>query len=80
MLCCLRFLEEWLKGSKNAFTDHGSTSSPRTDHGTLKINYLAVRPEPVEGGAVRSGQACRRANSELWHSLQERENFIFSEC
>jgi hypothetical protein len=25
---------------------HGSTSSPRTDHGTLKINYLAVRPEP----------------------------------
>ena len=23
---------------------HGSTSSPRTDHGTLKINYLAVRP------------------------------------
>ena len=28
---------------------HGSTSSPRTDQGTLKINYLAVRPERVEG-------------------------------
>ena len=27
---------------------HGSTSSPRTDHGTLKINYLAVRPEPFD--------------------------------
>jgi len=31
---------------------HGSTSSPRTDHGTLKINYLAVRPERVEGRTV----------------------------
>ena len=28
---------------------HGSTSSPRTDTGILKYNYLAVRPEPVEG-------------------------------
>jgi len=28
---------------------HGSTGSPRTDHGTLEINYLAVRPERVEG-------------------------------
>jgi cobyrinic acid a,c-diamide synthase len=27
---------------------HGSTSSPRTDYGTLKINYLAVRPEPFD--------------------------------
>ena len=35
----------------------------------FKINCLAVRPEPVEGGAVRSGQACRRANGELRHSL-----------
>ena len=31
---------------------HGSTGSPRTDHGTLKINYLAVRPERVEGRIV----------------------------
>jgi len=31
---------------------HGSTSSPRTDHITLKFNYLAVRPERVEGGTV----------------------------
>ena len=31
---------------------HGSTSSPRTDHGLLKINYLAVRPEHVEGRTV----------------------------
>ena len=31
---------------------HGSTSSPRTDHGTLKNNYLAVRPERVEGRTV----------------------------
>jgi hypothetical protein len=28
---------------------HGSTSSPRTDHGTLETNYLAVRPEALEG-------------------------------
>jgi hypothetical protein len=28
---------------------HGSTGSPRTDNDTLKINYLAVRPELVEG-------------------------------
>ncbi len=28
---------------------HGSTSSPRTDYGILKINYLAVHPERVEG-------------------------------
>src|SRR4030067_3071253 len=28
---------------------HRSTGSPRTDHGTLKINYLSVRPEHVEG-------------------------------
>ena len=28
---------------------HGSTGSPRTDGDLLKINYLAVRPEPVEG-------------------------------
>jgi hypothetical protein len=26
-----------------------ATSSPRTDHETLKINYLTVRPEHVEG-------------------------------
>jgi len=31
---------------------HGSTGSPRTDNSTLEINYLAVRPEPVEGGAA----------------------------
>jgi hypothetical protein len=28
---------------------HGSTGSPRTDKATLEINYLAVRPELVEG-------------------------------
>ena len=28
---------------------HGSTGSPRTDHVKLQINYLAVRPELVEG-------------------------------
>ena len=28
---------------------HGSTGSPRTDGGRPKINYLAVRPERVEG-------------------------------
>jgi hypothetical protein len=28
---------------------HGSTGSPRTEHGILKINYSAVRPELVEG-------------------------------
>ncbi|HSB06690.1 MAG TPA: hypothetical protein VLK23_16030, partial [Thermodesulfobacteriota bacterium] len=28
------------------------TGSPRTDHGTLEINYLAVRPERVEGRAA----------------------------
>ena len=33
-------------------SDHGSTSSPRTDHGILKINYLAVCPERVEGQTV----------------------------
>ncbi|MGD0917347.1 MAG: hypothetical protein ABSB22_12915, partial [Thermodesulfobacteriota bacterium] len=31
---------------------HGSTSSPRMDHGTSKINYLAVHPECVEGRTV----------------------------
>ena len=31
---------------------HGSTSSPRTDHGELEISYLAVRPELVEGRAA----------------------------
>ena len=31
---------------------HGSTGSPRTDSASLKINYLAVRPEPVEGRQV----------------------------
>jgi hypothetical protein len=28
---------------------HGSTGSPRTDYAALEINYLAVRPELVEG-------------------------------
>ena len=28
---------------------YGSTSSPRTDCGSLKINWLAVHPERVEG-------------------------------
>ncbi len=28
---------------------HGSTGSPRTDNATFEINYLAVRPELVEG-------------------------------
>jgi cobyrinic acid a,c-diamide synthase len=31
---------------------YGSTSSPRTDHGTSKNNHLAVRPERVEGRAA----------------------------
>jgi hypothetical protein len=31
---------------------HGSTGSPRTDQAALKINYLAVRPECVEGRTV----------------------------
>ncbi|OGP88253.1 MAG: hypothetical protein A2156_14460 [Deltaproteobacteria bacterium RBG_16_48_10] len=33
---------------------YGSTGSPRTDHGTLKINYLAVRPEPFDPPFVLS--------------------------
>jgi len=28
---------------------HGSRTSPRTENGMLKINYLAVHPELVEG-------------------------------
>jgi hypothetical protein len=28
---------------------HGSRASPRTEFDVLKINKLAVRPEPVEG-------------------------------
>ncbi len=28
---------------------HGSTGSPRTDHDTIAIKTLAVRPELVEG-------------------------------
>ena len=31
---------------------HGSTGSPRTEHGALEINCLAVRPELVEGRAA----------------------------
>ena len=42
-------LLSWRQCRKSA---HGSTSSPRTDHGALEINYLAVRPELVEGRAV----------------------------
>jgi prepilin-type N-terminal cleavage/methylation domain-containing protein len=52
---------------------HGSTGSPRTDYGVLKINYLAVRPEPVEGrnvnydtisrGGGRGGGELRAPNS-----------------
>jgi hypothetical protein len=38
---------------------HGSTSSPRTDHGTLKVNYLAVRPERVEGRTVNCDTVSR---------------------
>ena len=31
-----------------------STGSPRTEKGTFKINYLAVRPERVEGGTANN--------------------------
>jgi hypothetical protein len=51
---------------------HGSTGSPRTDHGTLEINYLAVRPEPVEGrtanyDTVSQGRGCGRREKEILH-------------
>src|SRR3990172_538506 len=36
---------------------HGSTRSPRTDEDTLKINYLAVRPERVERRAAVTTQS-----------------------
>ena len=39
---------------------HGSTSSPRTDRGTLKNNYLAVRPERVEGRTVNCDTVSKR--------------------
>ena len=29
-----------------------SKGSPRTEKGTFKINYLAVRPEALEGGTA----------------------------
>ena len=35
---------------------HGSTGSLRTDHGTLKINYLGVRPEPSTTFAQVKGE------------------------
>ena len=43
---------------------HGSTSSPRTDYGTLKINYLAVRPERVEGQAANCDTVPQRGEGE----------------
>ena len=36
---------------------HGSTGSPRTDHGTLEINPLPVRPELVEGRTANDDTA-----------------------
>jgi TRAP-type C4-dicarboxylate transport system permease small subunit len=36
---------------------HGSTISPRTDNGTLEINWLALRPELVEGKAANCSTA-----------------------
>jgi hypothetical protein len=39
---------------------HGSTGSPRTENSTLKINYLAVRPELVEGETADYDTASRR--------------------
>ena len=30
-----------------------ATGSPRTDHDMLKINYLAVRPELIEGRSAK---------------------------
>ncbi len=36
---------------------HGSTGSPRTDYDTSEINYLAVRPELVEGRAANCTQS-----------------------
>ena len=44
---------------------HGSTSSPRTDHGTLKINYLAVRPERVEGRTVNCDTVSKGEGDEI---------------
>jgi ribosomal protein S18 acetylase RimI-like enzyme len=41
---------------------HGSTSSPRTDNGTLEINYLAVRPQPVL--RLRSGHSGKTVRGE----------------
>ena len=38
---------------------HGSTGSPRTEYGLLEINYLAVRPEPVEGKRRITKQSLR---------------------
>ena len=32
-----------------------ATGSPRTDMGALKLNKLAVRPEPVEGRMANDG-------------------------
>ena len=37
---------------------HGSTSSPRTEHGTLEVSQLAVRPEPVEGWTASYDAIC----------------------
>jgi len=41
--------ERTVRPFENLRANGESKGSPRTDHGTLKINYLAVRPERVEG-------------------------------
>ena len=44
---------------------HGSTGSPRTVHGALKNNHLAVRPERVEGRAANYDTVPSEENGRL---------------
>ncbi|MBS3919700.1 MAG: CoA activase [Deltaproteobacteria bacterium] len=44
---------------------HGSTGSPRTDHETLEINCVAVRPERVEGRMATSDTVSEREGNKI---------------
>ena len=41
-----------------------ATGSPRTDNDILKISYLAVRPERVEGGTANYDTASKAGDEE----------------
>ncbi len=53
-------------------SNHGSTSSPRTDYVTSEVNYSAVRPEPIEGRAANYDTVSQ------WEGMKDNSHTSFS--